>query len=148
MKALSVDEAGAGLRLDQFLAAELASDLSRSRVKQLIEAGAVTVNGAPAQPKRKLVAGDSIALSMPEAQEAAPEPQAITLCILHEDDQLIVIDKPAGLVVHPGAGNPDGTLVNALLHHCGDSLAGIGGVKRPGLVHRLDKDTSGVMVVA
>src|SRR5262245_66239409 len=101
-----------------------------------------------ADASRKVKAGEVYEISVPEAVAAAPLPQPIPLDILHEDDDLLVLDKPAGLVVHPAPGNPDGTLVNALLAHCGASLSGIGGVRRPGIVHRLDKDTSGVMVVA
>ena len=139
----------AGWRIDQWLAAELAPDLSRARIQALIKAGAVTLDGKPATgPKTKLAGGETIRIAIPLPEPAEPQAQAIALEILHEDDQLIVINKPAGLVVHPGAGNPSGTLVNALIHHCGDSLSGIGGVRRPGIVHRLDKDTSGVMVAA
>lgn len=139
----------AGMRLDQWLALRLSPALSRSRVQALIRAGAIHAPEGPAgEPKRKIVAGERYFLALPEPEPAGPEPEPIPLQILYEDDQLIVIDKQAGLVVHPGAGNPAGTLVNALLHHCGDTLSGIGGVKRPGIVHRLDKDTSGVMVVA
>jgi 23S rRNA pseudouridine1911/1915/1917 synthase len=143
-----VADAG-GERIDQWLAARLGPDLSRSRIQALIREGAVSVNGAPvAEPKRKLAAGDRIVLAMPEPEPAAPEGEDIPLDILFEDDDLVVVNKPAGLVVHPGAGNWTGTLVNALIHHCGASLSGIGGVRRPGIVHRLDKDTSGVLVVA
>ncbi|MFP1630948.1 RluA family pseudouridine synthase [Zhengella sp. ZM62] len=139
----------AGSRIDQWLASQLAPDLSRARIQALVKSGAVTADGkAATEPKMKLAGGETIRILIPEPEPAAPAPQAITLDILHEDDQLVVINKPAGLVVHPGAGNPDGTLVNALIHHCGDSLSGVGGVRRPGIVHRLDKDTSGVMVVA
>jgi 23S rRNA pseudouridine1911/1915/1917 synthase len=146
---LHVDPADAGRRIDQYLAERLAPDLSRSRIQTLIAQGAVQANGRPVGESRlKLAAGDTLQVHMPEPEPATPLPQAIPLTILHEDDDIIVIDKPAGLVVHPGAGNPSGTLVNALLHHCGNSLSGIGGVRRPGIVHRLDKDTSGVMVVA
>ncbi len=149
MKALTAGDDASGARLDQWLAGELAPDLSRSRVKALIETGAVSVNGAPVlEAKRKLRVGDVIALEVPEAAPAEPVGEDIALDILHEDYDVIVINKPAGLVVHPGNGNWTGTLVNALIHHCGDTLSGIGGVKRPGIVHRLDKDTSGVMVVA
>ena len=149
LKALIVPGDAAGQRLDQWLAQELAPDLSRNRIKSLIEDGAVSVNGIPAtEPKRKVREGDNILLTLPEPEPAEPEGEDIPLDICHEDDDLIVINKPAGLVVHPGAGNWTGTLVNALIHHCGESLSGIGGVKRPGIVHRLDKDTSGVMVVA
>ena len=139
----------AGQRLDQWLAAQAGPDLSRSRIQALIRDGRVTVDGAvAAQPKLKLAGGETVAVELPEPEPAAPQGEAIVLDILHEDDDLIVINKPAGLVVHPGAGNWTGTLVNALIHHCGASLSGIGGVARPGIVHRLDKDTSGVMVVA
>ncbi|MCV0394245.1 MAG: RluA family pseudouridine synthase [Rhizobiaceae bacterium] len=139
----------AGSRLDIFLAAALAPGLSRSRVQQLIRDGRVMVDGRTAgEAKTKLLGGETIRVEMPEPEPAAPRGEDIALSVLFEDQHLIVIDKPAGLVVHPGAGNPTGTLVNALIAHCGDSLSGIGGVRRPGIVHRLDKDTSGVMVVA
>ncbi len=148
-KELVADQDAAGTRLDQWLAAALAPEFSRARLQALIRAGAVTVDGTPApEPKRKLGGGERIVIELPEPEAPEPKAEAIPLCILHEDDSLIVIDKPAGMVVHPGAGNSSATLVNALIHHCGDSLSGIGGVKRPGIVHRLDKDTSGVMVVA
>jgi 23S rRNA pseudouridine1911/1915/1917 synthase len=143
------DADASGQRLDQWLAARLAPDLSRSRVQTLIRQGAVLIDGVAAgEPKRKLAAGEQVEIAMPEPEPATPQGEAIPLDILYEDDELIVVNKPAGLVVHPGAGNWTGTLVNALIHHCGDSLSGIGGVKRPGIVHRLDKDTSGVLVVA
>ncbi|MBX3584760.1 MAG: RluA family pseudouridine synthase [Rhizobiaceae bacterium] len=136
-------------RLDQWLAQALGADFSRSRVQALIRQGMVTIAGAQVDnPGRKLKAGDEIEIHLPEPQPAEPAGEDIALDILYEDDELIVVNKPAGLVVHPGAGNATGTLVNALIHHCGDSLSGIGGVKRPGIVHRLDKDTSGVMVAA
>lgn len=129
--------------------ATAAPHLSRSRVQALIRAGAAQLNGAPfTEPSRKVVPGDELSLTEPPPAPAAPQPEAIALAVLFEDDEIIVIDKPAGLVVHPAAGHPGGTLVNALLHHCGASLSGIGGVARPGIVHRLDKDTSGVMVAA
>ncbi|MDF1607978.1 RluA family pseudouridine synthase [Hoeflea sp. YIM 152468] len=140
---------GASGRLDAWLAAELEPDLSRSRIKALIEAGAVTVNGMAArQARHKISPGDTVELTLPEPEDAEPAGEDIPLDILYEDSDLIVINKQAGLVVHPGAGNWTGTLVNALIHHCGDSLSGIGGVRRPGIVHRLDRDTTGVMVVA
>lgn len=149
LKELVADATAVGARLDQWLAAHLAPDLSRSRVQALIKDGQVLVNGATVlEVKRKLAEGDGIVLSMPDAEPAEPEGEDIPLSILYEDEDLIVIDKPAGLVVHPGAGNWTGTLVNALIHLCGASLSGIGGVRRPGIVHRLDKDTSGVLVVA
>lgn len=123
--------------------------MSRSRVKALIEQGMASRDGAPAgDPAEAVRAGARYALCEPPAEPAAPQPQAMALTILFEDRHLIVLDKPAGLVVHPAPGNPDGTLVNALLAHAGEELEGIGGEKRPGIVHRLDKDTSGVMVVA
>jgi 23S rRNA pseudouridine1911/1915/1917 synthase len=139
----------AGLRLDQWLAAALAPEFSRSRVQSLIREGTVTLAGKPVtEPKQKIAAGDEVTIAVPLPEPATPEGEAIPLAILYEDADLIVIDKPAGLVVHPGAGNRSGTLVNALIAHCGDTLSGIGGVRRPGIVHRLDKDTSGVMVAA
>ena len=138
----------AGSRTDRFLA-DAIGDLSRSRVKSLIEAGAVRRQGALVRnPAETVHAGDHFSLQRPCPVAAIPLPQAIPFTILYEDSDLIVLDKPAGLVVHPAPGNEDGTLVNALLAHCGDSLPGIGGEKRPGIVHRLDKDTSGVMVAA
>ena len=149
LKELVADDGAAGERTDQWLAAQLQPELSRSRIQALMREGAVLLNGRPAtEPKRKLAAGDRIAITMPEPSPATPEAEAIPLDVLFEDEDIIVIDKPAGLVVHPGAGNWTGTLVNALIHHCGASLSGIGGVRRPGIVHRLDKDTSGVLVVA
>ncbi len=140
--------AAAGLRIDRFLADAIGT-LSRSRVKALIEQGQASRDGKvlnePAEPVR---AGATYTLNLPPPQPATPQPQAMALAILYEDRDLIVLDKPAGLVVHPAPGNQDGTLVNALLAHCGDQLTGIGGERRPGIVHRLDKDTSGLMVVA
>ena len=147
-----VDEAGAGQRLDHYLAAQpelLAESLSRTRLQGLIESGLVWVNEAPAlHAKTKLRAGQVVEIAVPEPAPAEPLGEAIPLDIAFEDDCLVVLDKPAGLVVHPGAGHETGTLVNALIAHCGESLSGIGGVKRPGIVHRLDKDTSGLLVVA
>jgi 23S rRNA pseudouridine1911/1915/1917 synthase len=138
----------AGQRLDRFLTDAIGT-LSRSRVKALIESGQArqghTTLREPAEPVR---AGAAYTLNLPPPTPATPQPQAIALTILYEDADLIVLDKPAGLVVHPAPGNLDGTLVNALLQHCGPSLTGIGAERRPGIVHRLDKDTSGVMVVA
>jgi 23S rRNA pseudouridine1911/1915/1917 synthase len=149
MKELRADESAAGRRLDQWLAAELGPDLSRSRIQALIGAGEVEVNGAVVlEARRKLRNEDIVFIRLPEPEPAEPLPENIPLDILFEDKDVIVINKPAGLVVHPGAGNWTGTLVNALLFHCADTLSGVGGVKRPGIVHRLDKDTSGVMVIA
>ena len=145
---LHADAAARGYRLDQWLAAALDSRLSRSRIQALIAAGDVRVDGQAAVPSRKLAGGERIEWRQPPPEPAIPRAQPMPLAILFEDDDIIVIDKPAGLTVHPGAGQPDGTLVNALIAHCGDSLSGIGGVRRPGIVHRLDKDTSGVLVVA
>jgi 23S rRNA pseudouridine1911/1915/1917 synthase len=148
VKVLTAGETAEG-RLDAWLASGLDGALSRSRIKSLIEQGAVSVNGlVSAEPKRKIQPGDRVVVSLPEPDDAEPSGENIPLEILYEDSDVIVLVKPAGLVVHPGAGNWSGTLVNALIHHCGDSLSGIGGVRRPGIVHRLDKDTSGVMVAA
>jgi 23S rRNA pseudouridine1911/1915/1917 synthase len=135
-------------RLDRALAAAL-PQYSRSRLKALIEAGRVSTVGATiTEPSQRVKPGAQFTLSVPEAAPATPEAESIALDIKFEDASLLVLDKPAGLVVHPAPGNATGTLVNALLAHCGDSLQGIGGVRRPGIVHRLDKDTSGLMVVA
>ncbi len=137
-----------GWRLDRALAAALPS-LSRERLKLLIKSGALTSGGAMLRdPAIKVGGGEIFILAVPDPQPAHNEPQDIELVIAFEDKHLLVVDKPAGLVVHPAAGNRDGTLVNALLHHCGGSLSGIGGVARPGIVHRIDKDTSGLMLVA
>jgi 23S rRNA pseudouridine1911/1915/1917 synthase len=136
-----------GERLDKALA--LASDLSRERVKALIAEGRVSLDGKPAeQPSAKAPEGAHFRIDVPAAAPAKAAPQEIPLVIVYEDEHLVVVDKPAGMVVHPAAGNPDGTLVNALLHHCRGQLSGIGGVARPGIVHRIDKDTSGLLVVA
>src|SRR6266404_3609639 len=136
------------IRLDRVLAVRLA-ELSRSRLKALILAGSVTVGSAPIRdPAYHVTAGDTITIDVPQAVAAEPAGEDIALDIVYEDDDIIVIDKPRGLVVHPAAGHETGTLVNALIAHCGASLSGIGGVKRPGIVHRLDKDTTGLMVAA
>lgn len=138
----------AGGRFDKALS-DLDSDLTRSRAQSLIKDGRVSLNGLVCRDvSRKLLAGEVMVVEFPEAAPAEPQPEDIPLDIVYEDDDLLVINKPAGLVVHPGAGNVSGTLVNALLHHCAGSLSGIGGVARPGIVHRLDKDTSGLMVAA
>ena len=135
-------------RLDRVLALRVA-ELSRSRLKALILAGQVSIKGAPIRdPAYHVAAGDTITIEVPEAAAAEPAGEDIALDIVYEDDDIIVIDKPKGLVVHPAAGHETGTLVNALIAHCGASLSGIGGVKRPGIVHRLDKDTTGLMVAA
>ncbi|MGQ9508525.1 MAG: RluA family pseudouridine synthase [Thermodesulfobacteriota bacterium] len=135
-----------GKRIDQFLAEKVLS-LSRSQAKTLIERGHVLLNQRPIKPSTRLKSGDLISGILPKPQPLYIKPESIPLSILYEDSSLIVIDKPPGLVVHPAPGNPSGTLVNALLHHCND-LPGINGILRPGIVHRLDKDTSGVMVIA
>jgi 23S rRNA pseudouridine1911/1915/1917 synthase len=143
-----VDADLAGGRLDAVLAKALPA-FSRNRIKDLILAGAAAINGELAnEPKTKLKAGDIATLSAPAPEDPDPLPEDIPLDILYEDDELIVINKPVGMVVHPAPGSPHGTLVNALLFHCAGGLPGINGVKRPGIVHRLDKDTSGVMVAA
>src|SRR5919112_1521461 len=143
-----LEPAHAGWRLDRALAAAVPT-LSRERLKGLIRSGAVEACGTPVRDPAIKVRGDeSLRVAVPEPAPAHNEPQDIPLTIVFEDEHLLVVDKPAGLVVHPAAGNLDGTLVNALLHHCGGSLSGIGGVARPGIVHRIDKDTSGLLVVA
>jgi 23S rRNA pseudouridine1911/1915/1917 synthase len=134
-------------RLDAFLASRL-DGISRSRIQTLIREQWIIVNGRPAKPRDAVRVGDVVSVALPEAVPAEATPQDLPLEILHEDDDLVVLNKAHGMVVHPAPGNPDGTLVNALLHHCHGKLSGIGGVERPGIVHRLDKDTSGCLVVA
>ena len=147
-----VDVAGAGERLDRFLAHAAAArrlSLSRTRLKALIEAGEVKVDGAVARdPSMRLIEAARIVFEAPLAEESTLAGEDLPLAVVYEDEHLIVIDKPAGLVVHPAPGHSAGTLVNALIRHCGPSLSGVGGVKRPGIVHRLDKDTSGLLVAA
>jgi 23S rRNA pseudouridine1911/1915/1917 synthase len=148
LHALHITAAEKGERLDRVLA-QRQEGLSRSRLKALILAGAVAIDGATVRdPGHRVNVGEGIKIAIPPDEPAEPQGEDIPLNILYEDDALIVIDKPKGLVVHPAAGNRSGTLVNALIAHCGDTLSGIGGVKRPGIVHRLDKDTTGLMVVA
>ena len=145
---IAVEKTEAGLRLDRLLATRLL-ELSRSRLKKLIEAGRLSAGGETiVEPSYRVKPGQRLILAVPAATPARPRAQAIPLDILYEDGEIIVIDKPPGLVVHPAPGNPDRTLVNALLAHCGETLTGIGGERRPGIVHRLDKGTSGVMVAA
>ena len=139
--------ADAGQRLDRWLAGQAGAP-SRSALQGLMEAGYVRRNGAPANKKDKLAAGDCITLTLPDPQPIEAQPQDIPLDIVYEDDHLLVVNKPKGMVVHPAPGNPDGTLVNALLYHCRGQLSGVGGAIRPGIVHRIDKDTSGLLVVA
>ena len=144
----TVARAEARARLDRILADHVPA-LSRSRLKNLIETGRVSIAGETiTEPGYRVKPGQAVTLVIPPPVDETPRAQAIPLNVAYEDDDLIVVDKPAGLVVHPAPGNPDRTLVNALLAHCGASLSGIGGVRRPGIVHRLDKDTSGLMVAA
>jgi 23S rRNA pseudouridine1911/1915/1917 synthase len=143
-----VDAADTGERLDKVLGVGV-PDLTRSRIQSLVRAGQVTLDGATVkEPGRRVKRGETYLVAVPEPEPAKPAAEAIPLTVVFEDAHLIVIDKPAGLVVHPAAGHGTGTLVNALIAHCGTSLSGIGGVRRPGIVHRLDKDTSGLLVVA
>ena len=145
---LTASNEDAGIRLDAFLAARL-PELSRSRAASLVQEGRVTVNGRPVSKSCRLNGGETLSVSLPEQPaDTALTAQNIPLDVVYEDDDVIVVNKPAGLVVHPAPGHPDGTLVNALLHHCGDSLSGIGGEKRPGIVHRIDRDTSGLIIAA
>ncbi|MCD8520313.1 MAG: RluA family pseudouridine synthase [Alphaproteobacteria bacterium] len=145
---IEIPEDLAGNRLDKALSL-LLPEFSRARLQALVKGGHVTLGGQICDKMSvKVKAGDHVSLVLPPLEDAEPEAQDIPLDIIYEDEHLLVINKAAGLVVHPGAGNHDGTLVNALLHHCGDSLSGIGGVARPGIVHRIDKDTTGLLVVA
>ena len=136
----------AGVRLDAFLSAD--GTLTRSQAARLIAEGRVRVNGKPAAKSARLSGGETVTVDVPQLRETALPPQDIPLDVVYEDDDVIVVNKPTGLVVHPAPGHPDGTLGNALLHHCGDSLSGIGGEKRPGIVHRIDRDTSGLIIAA
>lgn len=142
-----VDEAHAGMRLDAFLA-DVFEQVSRSYAQTLLEKGAVTYNGKPVSKSTKTALGAKVMLSLPDPKPLETPAQDIALDIVYEDEHLLVVNKPKGMVVHPAAGNPDGTLVNALLHHCGTRLSAINGAIRPGIVHRIDKDTSGLLVVA
>ena len=143
---LVVDASQAGQRLDQFLASQI-DTLSRSQIQRLVQQGHVSLSHGRAKPGLVTTSGLEIQVDIPAPEAAAPEAEALPLTILYDDEDLVVIDKPAGVVVHPGAGHPRGTLVNALLHHV-RGLSGVGGVSRPGIVHRLDRGTSGVMVIA
>ena len=136
-----------GVRLDSFLAENI-EELTRSAAQRLIEEGRVSVNGRSVAKSCKLGGGEEIVVTMPEPENVDIVAQDIALDVVYEDEDVIVVNKPVGLVVHPAPGHPDGTLVNALLHHCGDSLSGIGGEKRPGIVHRIDRDTSGLIIAA
>ena len=144
-KTLTADQAGE--RLDAFLARSL-PDLTRSAAQRLLEDGAVTLGGKPAKKNTKTAPGDVVEVTLPDPQPVEVVPQNIPLDIVYEDADVIVVNKPVGLVVHPAPGHPDGTLVNALLYHCGESLSGINGELRPGIVHRIDRDTSGLIIAA
>jgi 23S rRNA pseudouridine1911/1915/1917 synthase len=144
---LSATSEDAGKRLDAFLA-ERVPDLTRSAAARLLSEGQISVNGAIPLKSRKLIGGETVTVTLPQPVETAVVPQNIPLDVVYEDEDVIVVNKPSGLVVHPAPGHPDGTLVNALLYHCGDSLSGIGGEKRPGIVHRIDRDTSGLIIAA
>lgn len=143
---LSVLNADIGLRIDAYIAEN--TELTRSAAAKLLESGEVTVNGKQVAKNYKMRLGDEVFIELPEPVSDKAEPEDIPLDIVYEDDDIVVVNKPCGMVVHPAAGNPSGTLVNALLYHCKGSLSGIGGVVRPGIVHRIDKDTSGLLVVA
>ena len=145
--ALTAGPEAAGERLDSFLAARLPG-LTRSAAARLIETGQVLVDGKPARKSAKLAGGETVEVTLPDPEPADALPQDIPLDVVYEDDDVIVVNKPSGLVVHPAPGHPDGTLVNALLHHCGGSLSGVGGELRPGIVHRIDRDTSGLIIAA
>lgn len=147
IRKLEVLAEAAGVRVDRFLAEQL-PDLSRSAAQRLLEQGQVTADGTPVKKNQLVSAGQRLEVALPDPAPIEALPQNIPLNIVYEDDSVVVVNKPRGMVVHPAAGNPDGTLVNALLYHCGESLSGIGGAFRPGIVHRIDKDTSGLLVVA
>ncbi len=144
---LQIQAEESGERIDALLARSVPS-LSRSAAQRLLEQGLVTRSGAPVRKNYRCAAGDEFEVLLPAAEDVPLVPQEIPLVIAYEDEDVVVVDKPRGMVVHPAPGHPDGTLVNALLWHCGDSLSGIGGEKRPGIVHRIDKDTSGLLIVA
>lgn len=143
---LTVTEIDAGKRIDAFISEN--SDLSRARIQKLIDDKSISLDGSTTSKSYRVKCGDVITIFLPEPEPSEAQPEDIPLDIVYEDDDLIVINKPKGMVVHPAAGNESGTLVNALLHHCKGSLSGIGGVVRPGIVHRIDKDTSGLLIVA
>ena len=147
IRTLQVNPENAGERLDAFLAEQL-EDVTRSAAAKLCAGGSVTREGKPLAKNYRLTGGETVTVELPEPEPINAVPQDIPLDIVYEDEDVIVINKPKGLVVHPAPGHPDGTLVNALLHHCGDSLSGIGGELRPGIVHRIDRDTSGLIIAA
>ena len=146
-RTLQAGSEDAGSRLDAWLAGQL-PDVTRSAAARLCEEGRVTLAGKPLAKNYRLTGGETIAVTLPDPAPVDVAPQDIPLDVVYEDDDVIVVNKPKGLVVHPAPGHPDGTLVNALLHHCGDSLSGIGGELRPGIVHRIDRDTSGLIIAA
>jgi len=147
LEKLIVDEMNSNKRIDQFVS-EKVSDLSREAVKRLISENEILLNDSSVKASYKVKENDIITINMPEVKEARLEAQDIEVPVVYEDEDIIVVNKPKGMVVHPGNGNPDGTLVNAILHMCKDSLSGIGGEIRPGIVHRIDKDTSGLLIIA
>ena len=144
---LQVNNDAAGSRVDAYLAANL-ENVTRSAAQRLLEEGRVTCGGKPLAKNYKLNGTETLAVSLPDPEPVDVAPQDIPLDVVYEDGDVIVVNKPKGLVVHPAPGHPDGTLVNALLHHCGDSLSGVGGELRPGIVHRIDRDTSGLIIAA
>lgn len=147
MKTIRIEALSEGERLDAFLASSM-PDMSRSAVQRLIDDGFVTLNSQKVKKNRRVSQGETYEVSLPEAEAAETAAEEIPLDVVYEDGDVIVVNKPKGMVVHPAPGHPGGTLVNALLHHCGESLSGIGGEKRPGIVHRIDKDTSGLIIAA
>ena len=144
---LMIEATESAERIDALLARSV-EGLTRSAAQRLLEQGAVTLQGKPVKKNHKTSPGETFEIVLPEPEPAEPEPEDIPLDVRYEDDDLIVVNKPRGMVVHPAPGHPNGTLVNALLCHCGDSLSGVGGEKRPGIVHRIDKDTSGLLIAA
>ena len=146
-RTLQVNPEDTGTRLDAWLAGQL-PDVTRSAAARLCEEGRVTAAGKPLAKNYRLSGGEAVSVALPDPEPVDVAPQDIPLDVVYEDSDVIVVNKPKGLVVHPAPGHPDGTLVNALLHHCGDSLSGIGGEKRPGIVHRIDRDTSGLIIAA
>lgn len=147
MESFNITAEKSGVRIDSLIAEEL-PEISRSSAQKLIENGLVTLNGKAVKKNHKTTAGEEFEITLPEPEITDIVPQDIPLDVVYEDGDVIVVNKPRGMVVHPAPGHPDGTLVNALMHHCGDSLSGIGGAKRPGIVHRIDMDTSGLLIVA
>ena len=147
MENIEIIAAEGGTRIDAWLSANV-PDLTRNAAQRLLTEGMVLVNGKPPKKNYKISAGDAVIVTIPDIAEVPLVPQNIPLDIVFEDEDVVVVNKPRGMVVHPAPGHPDGTLVNALMYHCGDSLSGVGGEKRPGIVHRIDKDTSGLLIVA